>query len=53
MKTPIGGCDCCSKVRPLYYAVVAGDIETWACFECHGWDSDPHEDDHETDPLNA
>ena len=45
MKTPIAGCDCCDKVRPLYHGTAAGGIETWACYECHGWDADPYADE--------
>ena len=28
---------------PLYYGTATGGIETWSCFECHGWDCDPYE----------
>ena len=44
-RTPIAGCDCCDKIRPLYHGTAAGGIETWACYECHGWDADPYEDE--------
>ena len=50
----IASCDCCEEYRPLYYGTAAGGIETWACFECHGWDCDPYEGgDDETNPLDV
>ena len=49
----IASCDCCEEYRPLYYGTAPGGIETWACWECHGWDEDPYEDEHETDPVDV
>jgi hypothetical protein len=43
----IGYCDCCDKQRHLYRCFAPGGIETFACYECRGWDEDPDADEDE------
>ena len=48
----IGYCDCCDKERNLTRCWAAG-IETFACWECRGWDEDPDADEDEDQPAGC